>query len=114
MARAGMSVKDSNVCLSLDCDCGAWGHHHGYFAHTVVCGRCGKAYRVEVKAELTPVELTPSDYVLLSDETIEKINRLQATGEITPVPLDGEIGHNWRDVAVAVAASLLPENGGES
>ena len=44
--RTFIQWKGTDLCMDLECECGAHNHYDGYFAYWVECGSCGKTYRM--------------------------------------------------------------------
>ena len=51
--------KGTDVCIDLDCVCGASGHVDGDFMYQLLCPECGRRYLAGANIKL--IELTPEE-----------------------------------------------------
>lgn len=110
MASIGVSVKDSSLCLGLHCECGHVGHHHGYFAYHLVCGGCGRTYKVEVQALVVEAPIAADEPVLLEDKTMTDANRMLREDLLTRNEFQlvngADLGVTWKDYTAEVLTMI--------
>jgi len=66
-ARACVQWKGTDVCMDLQCECGAHSHIDSYFAYHVKCPVCGKVYFCNGHIELILLEEEP-EYCIVTGE----------------------------------------------